>query len=128
MGLKHYLAEMQTADTLLAAIIAEPFGMLKLLSLKYTVVPPMELVHVFAKGLAKDPAKRFQSAAELIGVLHRILEGQVAVQCHISFTKRVFREMGRLVDRAPWLGFATLIGVVALVVFALVQLVRIGLA
>jgi serine/threonine-protein kinase len=80
-----------------------------------------------AKGLKKDPAQRFQSAGELISELQAILEGKVRVQCHMTLTKRVYRELGRLADRAPWVGFATLIAVAACVVFAGVEVVRLAL-
>jgi hypothetical protein len=49
------------------------------------------------------------------------------VQCHITFTKRSFRELGRLSDRAPWLAFFALLGLVAAVVFSGVQLARMAL-
>ena len=86
--------------------------------------PPAELLHVLAKGLQKDPARRYQSAAELIAHLQAILEGRVPVQCHMTFTKRSFREMGRLADRAPWVAFASLIGLAAAVLFSIGMLVR----
>ncbi len=125
IGLKHYLSDKDSMDALLAAVIAEEHTFFKLLGFPYPVrQPPAELIHVFTKGLAKDPDKRFQSAAELIATLHGILEGKVKVQCHITFTKRAFREMGRMVDRKPWLAFFALMGVAALVLFAGVQLVR----
>jgi eukaryotic-like serine/threonine-protein kinase len=125
MGGRHYLAEKQTLEELLAGVIAEDFGFMKLLGMKYpNGMPTAELIHVFVKGLQKDPAKRYQSAGELIAVLHGVLEGTVAVQCHITFTKRSFRELGRVVDRAPFLGFFMLLGLVATVVFTGVQLVR----
>jgi serine/threonine-protein kinase len=129
MGLTHYLDGKPTVEAMLASIVGEEVTFFKLLGLKYPHgMPTAELIHVIFKGLSKDPAKRFQSAAELIGLLNGILEGKVAVQCHITFAKRSFRQMGRLVDRAPYIGFATLMGISALVVFALVQLVRMAIA
>ena len=130
IGLKHYLADKESMETLMAGVTAEEFGFMKVLGLGYAPgnLPRAELVHLFVKGLSKDPEKRFQSAAELIAALHGILEGKVKVQCHITFTKRTFREMGRLVDRAPFFAFFALLTLVAAVVFAGVQLVRIAIA
>ena len=122
LGLQHYLADKQTLEALLEGIKTEDFGFFKLLDTPRR--PPGELIHLLAKGLQKDPAQRFQSAGELLAALHAILEGKVKIQCHITFTKRTFRELGRLVDRAPWAAFATLLGLVAAVVFSSVQLVR----
>jgi serine/threonine protein kinase len=128
-GLHHYLTDQPDLDAMLAAVVAEEFGFFKLLGLKYPAgSPPGELLHLIYKGLQKDPAQRFQSAGELIGALHGVLEGRAPVQCHITLTKRAYRELGRLVDRSPWLGFAMLLGFVATFVFAGVELVRIALS
>jgi serine/threonine-protein kinase len=125
LGLEHYLAGKETVEAMLSAIQSEEIGFLKLVAMHRR--PPAELLHVMAKGLKKDPAQRFQSAGELISELQAILEGKVRVQCHMTLTKRVYRELGRLADRAPWVGFATLIAVAACVVFAGVEVVRLAL-
>jgi serine/threonine protein kinase len=122
LGLEHYLASKQTLEAMLHGIKSEELGFASLISMPNR--PPAELLHVLAKGLQKDPARRFQSAAELIGLLQSILEGKVPVQCHMTFTKRSFREMGRLADRAPWVAFASLIGLAAAVLFSIGMLVR----
>jgi serine/threonine protein kinase len=126
LGLRHYLAGKETMDAMLAAVVGEPFGFLKLLGIgrQGAEVPRAEFLHLIVKGLSKDPAQRFQSADELIGVIHGILEGKVAVQCHVTFTKRVFSELSRLVDRAPMVAIVTMIGLVAAVVFAVFTLLR----
>jgi serine/threonine protein kinase len=130
VGLHYYLTEKQTLNELLSGITTEEFDIFRLLAVKYPEGrrPPGELMHLVAKGLSKDPARRFQSAGELIAALHAILEGKVQVQCHITFTKRSFRELGRLSDRAPWFAFFTLLGLLAAVVFSGVQLARMALA
>jgi eukaryotic-like serine/threonine-protein kinase len=125
LGLEHYLAGKETLEALLDAIQSEEVGFFQVLSMPRR--PPAELVHLLVKGLHKDPARRFQSAGELIAALQAILEGKVQIQCHMTFTKRTFRELGRLSDRAPWVGFATLIGLIAAVVFAGVEVVRLVL-
>jgi serine/threonine-protein kinase len=122
LGLEHYLADKETLEALLEGIKSEPMGTLKLFGMRRT--PPAELVHVLAKGLQKDPAQRFQSASDVIARLRAVLEGTAQVQCHISFTKRTFRELGRLVDRTPWVGFAVLGGLTASVGFAGFELAR----
>jgi eukaryotic-like serine/threonine-protein kinase len=125
LGLEHYLAGHATLEGMLQAIKSEEISFLKLIGMARR--PPAELLHVLAKGLQKDPARRFQSAAELISALQAILEGKVQIQCHMTFTKRIFRELGRLVDRAPWVGFAVLLGMLAAVVFAGIELARFAL-
>ncbi len=125
LGLEHYLADKTTLPAMLDAIKSQEVGYFKLLTMPRR--PPAELVHLMAKGFHKDPARRFQSAGELIAALRAILEGKVEVLCHITFTKRTFRELGRLVDRNPLAGFATLVALVAAVAFAGVELVRFAL-
>jgi serine/threonine-protein kinase len=129
VGLRHYLDDSTDMNALLARIQSDEMTFFKMLGMNYPgAAPTGELVHFFVKGLAKDPAKRFQSAREVISGLHAILEGKVLVQCHITFTKRLFREMGRLVDRSPWVAFVAMLGLVAAVVFSVAQLVRMAIA
>jgi len=130
VGLRHYLADKQTMEDLLAAVVAQDFSFFQLLGMKYPrgQVPPGELVHLFVKGLAKAPDERFQSAGELIHALNGILEGSVRIQCHITFTKRMYRELGRLTDRAPFLAFFVLLGLLGAVGFTAVQLARMAMA
>ncbi|MEP7122170.1 MAG: serine/threonine-protein kinase [Byssovorax sp.] len=129
IGLRHYLADAADMQTLLSRILSEEITFFKVLGMSYPLAaPPAELVHFIAKGLSKDPAKRFQTAGEVIAGLHAVLEGKVLIQCHITFTKRLFRELGRLVDRRPWVAFAAMLGIVAAVVFSVAQLVRMAIA
>ena len=129
IGLRHYLGEPEDMGSLLRRVISEEVSFFGLLGMSYPFgQPPAELVHFLVKGLSKDPAKRFQSAGEVIAELRGILEGKVRVQCHITFTKRLFRELGRLVDRSPWVAFAAMLGLVAAVVFSVVRLVQMAIA
>ena len=125
LGHEHYFSDRQTLDGMLDAIKSEEVGFVKLLTIGQ--VPPAELIHVLRKGLQKDPAQRFQSAADVIARLHAVLEGHAPVQCHFTLTKRVFREMGRLVDRSPFVAMFALIGICAAIVFSVVHLVRLAI-
>ena len=49
-----------------------------------------------------------------------VLDGRVAVQCHITLTKRTVREMGRFVDARPQLAFLLFVGSALTLVSALV--------
>ena len=113
ISLKHYLEGAESMDALLASIGGgEDLTFFQILFNHHPdhAPPPGELVHLVQKGLAKDRARRFQSAGEMIAALQHILEGKVAIQCHITFTKRVTRELGRFVDARPNLAFASLVG------------------
>jgi len=78
-----------------------------------------EYVHFVRRGLARDPAQRWQSAAQMIDELHLIADGRFRVQCPMTLTKRVTREIGRTVDRRPITSVSlvalSLLGVMALV-------------
>ena len=129
IGLKHYLDDSADMPTLLARIQSDEMTLYKMLGMSYPhAAPTGELIHFFVKGLAKAPAKRFQSAREVISGLHAILEGKVVVQCHITFIKRLFREMGRLVDRRPLVVVVAMLGIVSAVIFSVAQLVRMAIA
>jgi len=89
---------------------------------------PAELAHFLRRGLARDPAARWQSAGEMVDELHAILDGRCRIQCAATFTKRVSRELGRFVDHRPRLALfavsvATL-GTLALLGNAVFDLVR----
>ncbi len=77
-----------------------------------------EYVHFVRRGLARDPGRRWQSAGE-IEQLHLIADGRFRVQCPMTLTKRTTRELGRAVDRRPFLSISLvvlgLLGVIGLV-------------
>ncbi|MBI4704742.1 MAG: serine/threonine protein kinase [Deltaproteobacteria bacterium] len=120
MTLRHYLEGHESVETMLQAIIGEPFGFARLVQLSDhppRPAPPVEFLHFVAKGLSKKPGQRFQSAAEMIAALGGMLAGQVRVQCHATLAKRAARELGRFVDRHPHLGFASFVAGLALLGF-----------
>jgi serine/threonine-protein kinase len=128
-ALGHYLEDAQDLSSLLAAI---PTWERSAITLTAPRVPggrrvPAEIGHFLAKGLAVDPARRYQSADETIFVLQRILDGSFDVQCPVTFTKKGSRLLGKLVDRAPLVAMITATTVFALVAFALVQLGRMAI-
>jgi serine/threonine-protein kinase len=129
--LRHYLADKQTTEDLLAAVIVHEPSHGELIAAAYSHPhqrPPAELVHFVQRGMAKDPARRYQSANEMIDMLQRILEGRLDVQCAVTMQKRMLREAVRMVDRAPWISFAVLFGIVGALVFTVVMLVRMAIS
>jgi len=129
ISLRHHLAHATSLDALLTMVGASEPSFLQLLNARHPDHrPPVELVHFVHKGLALDPARRWQSAEEMIWELERVIDGQIAVNCHVTFTKRLARELGRFVDRRPMLAVFALLGVMAMLVFAVVQAVRVAIA
>jgi serine/threonine-protein kinase len=89
---------------------------------------PSELAHFLARGLQKDPARRWQSASDMLAELYAIQDGRVRVQCVGTFTKRMTREAGRFVDRRPILAFSLFVLVAFAMVGSLLQaLIRLAL-
>ncbi|HEX7603190.1 MAG TPA: serine/threonine-protein kinase [Polyangiaceae bacterium] len=105
LTLHHYLEDRQTLADMLQAIIAGDVNVLTFSTLNPAQGPvPLELLYICGKGLRKEPSERFQSAAEMIDRFAATLDGRVKVQCPITLTKRMTRELGRFVDRHPFLG------------------------
>jgi serine/threonine protein kinase len=131
LGLRHYLAhKSDDLNTLLAAVDREPadvrgFGLYKN---PHQGPPPVELLILCQRGLQKDPAGRFQSAAEMLTALQAFLEGRGEVRCMYSFTKRSIRESGRFFDRHPHAALYMFMGLVALALTGLVSLVLAAVA
>jgi serine/threonine-protein kinase len=122
IGLRHYLHDAETMEQVLARVgSSEDLTFFQLMGGHHPAhpMPPAELIHFVYKGMAKDPSRRFQSASEMIFALQQVLEGKVRVQCHITFTKRLARELGRFVDARPWIAFLMMLGTVALLIFGL---------
>ncbi len=125
LALQHYLPQRATVPELLTAIVSDDHVMASRLEPnRYQSPVPAELGWYVEKGLAKDRAARYQSVTEMIDHLHRVMSGQFAVQCPVTFMKRVGGSGVRFADRNP---VALMIGLgsfAALVGFAVFELVR----
>lgn len=125
--LRHYLADETTTAGLLGAIIAKDVGGAdeQQMACPAQQGMPAELMYVSLKGMAKEPAQRaYASASDMVAELQRVLSGTFSVNCKVTMTKRVFRELARKVDNHPKLMFYSMIGVAIAVVFAVVEAVR----
>jgi serine/threonine-protein kinase len=104
MTLRHYLADKTTIATLLTGVLEKdlpPVFRTDLYGHEHQPPPPAEYLHFLHRGMKKDPEQRWQSAQEMIDSLEAALEGRCAIQCPVTFTKRMIRESGRFVDRHP---------------------------
>jgi eukaryotic-like serine/threonine-protein kinase len=103
LTLRHYLTH--RADSVYTLIEAVQHESIAIEDLGGPAGPqaniPPELRHICATGLAKDPARRFQSAGEMIEQMRRYIDGRYDVKCMFTLTKRMLREGGRMVDRRP---------------------------
>ena len=119
MGLRHYLAH--RSDSMFGLIDAVQNEHVDLFAGDAQFPPEMH--HICNRGLAKDPAQRYPSAAAMIADIRAYVDGTFHVKCMFTLTKRVLREGGRFVDRRPWVAVTlamvqtslSLVGVAALV-------------
>lgn len=123
VSLHHYLEKKTTHDAMLKAILSDEVTLESVVagSQAHGVQMPLELVHFIVKGLAKDPSQRHQSAGEMAAHLQCVLEGRFDVYCHVTLIKRVLRESARLLDTHPRLITIALLGMIAAVLFSVVQ-------
>ncbi len=128
--LRHYLGDRPSVEATLAAVVGEEISIRRLFREEHPHQPrpPVELAYTIARGLQKDPARRFQTAGEMIEELQDVLVGRGAVRCQVTFTKRALREMARFVDRRPAIAMLAMLAVVASVIFTGATLVHAVLA
>ncbi len=117
LTLKHPLAEKTTLHEMLLGISHESPPLAGMVSHPHQPSISMDLSWFLRKGLAKDPAERYASIAEMIARLERRAEGDIPVQCPITFMKHGTNRLGRFIDRRPFLAtflmFASAIAVIA---------------
>jgi serine/threonine-protein kinase len=100
--LRHPFADRTTLAEMLHGVKNEVVPITGLVPSAHQPPTPMDLSWFVRKGLAKDAASRYQSATEMIGALTRRAEGDIAVNCHITFMRRVTVLGTRFVDRHPF--------------------------
>jgi serine/threonine-protein kinase len=103
LAVRHYLSHCKNPREILAAVTGEGFPYMRLVFIRNPrhPVPPAEILHVVARGLAKDPADRYQSVQEMIDDLKRIRDGRCPVSCPATLAKRMTDTVGRAVGRHP---------------------------
>jgi serine/threonine-protein kinase len=117
LGLKHYLDHCTTVEAVLDGVQTAHAPAPSFVPSPHQPPAPMDLSWYVRKGLAKEPAMRYQTVREMIERLDDRENGIVPVQCPITFSKRLMRLPIRFVDRHPLL-FMALLGVFVLGVVA----------
>lgn len=130
LALRHYFIEHQSLNSMILAIGTEPMTLNRLRISHHPRHPPIpaEFVHLLGRGLAKDPAQRFQSASSLIEAIQQILEGRMRIDCPVTFLKRLVRAAGRFIDRfpaiTPWVFYPVVVMLFFSVVYTTYSLLR----
>jgi serine/threonine-protein kinase len=108
MTLRTYVTPQKSMKATLMAVLTDKPTHPMMVWSKLQPPTPVELGHFILKGLAKDPADRFQTIAEMRERLQLIREGYIPVQCPFTFTKRVFHGFLHQVDHHPILSLTAL--------------------
>ncbi len=103
LSLRHPLEGKQSLRDMLEAVKNEPIPTLFAGKHPHQSVVPADLAWYVHKGLAKDPAARYQTVAEMIVRLRRRKEGWIPVECQITFTLRLANILRNFVIRHPTL-------------------------
>ena len=123
LTLRYYLADKQTLQGLLFAVMNEPPPDLHAARL------PQEFIHFLRRGLSKDPAQRFQSVAQMLDELQAIAEGRIHVECAFTAMRRTGNEFNRMVRDRPMMAltaFGLLIGMALFGVVAAVLMIALS--
>jgi serine/threonine-protein kinase len=101
LTLVHPFAGIQETQRVLEAVVRDPIPLAGFMKHPNQPQVPMDMSWVLKKGVAKNPAERFQSADEMIRRLDDRAEGKVPIQCHITATIRINYEIMRQVKFHP---------------------------
>jgi serine/threonine-protein kinase len=99
--LKHYLDGRESLGKILEGVEKVSPVVEALESNPHQPPVPAELAWFVAKGMSKDPARRYQSVEEMTQQLQHLQEGRISVQCQRTFLKRCLYEVMGFVDRYP---------------------------
>lgn len=113
LGLRHYLDDLRSLHTVLAAVITRTAPSPSDLSSPHQPRVPMDLAWFVERGLRKDPAQRYPSVLAMIERLEARAAGKIPVQCPNTLLKRSGLEILGLFDRYPPLATVLLVSLVA---------------
>ena len=99
LTLSHYLADCADVDAMLKAIPTRAVPLASMVASPHQDPVPMDLTWFVNPGVQKDPAKRYASVDAMLQRLARRAEGDIPVQCHVTFTKRASTTGLRFVNR-----------------------------
>lgn len=118
LTLTHYLADAPDLDAILEGVrTVEPTPPAELVSPHQTLVPP-ELSWMVRGAVAKSPDERYPTVEAWLKRLDDLADGEIPVQCPVTFQKHWLARLGSLIDRypLPWmvgLGVGAVVMVVA---------------
>ncbi|HEX8820092.1 MAG TPA: serine/threonine-protein kinase [Archangium sp.] len=99
--LNHYLEGRQSLADVLEGVQKHQPELFEIPNNPHQSGVPCELGWFLTKGLAKDPAQRYQSVDEMMEALRAVMDGRIQVLCQRTAIKRGLHGLLRQVDRNP---------------------------
>jgi serine/threonine-protein kinase len=103
LALEHPLSGKQTVTEVLSAIISGEASSGKVMEKGLRAGMPAEWVNLVKKGMTRDRDQRLPSVAALEEGVKGVLDGRVAIECHVTFAKRAIHGLLHWIDRHPFL-------------------------
>ncbi|PJB33800.1 MAG: serine/threonine protein kinase [Deltaproteobacteria bacterium CG_4_9_14_3_um_filter_63_12] len=119
--LQHYLHDVSNLSGMLMGAVHRDQPFATLAKNPYQGPVPPEYAHMMRPGMAKDPAQRYQTVAEVMNRLGKAMRGEFSAQCAVTFVKSTGNKLVKSVDTSPipmailYIGLAVLVLGLALV-------------
>ncbi len=124
VGLEHYLHAHTDSQAMLAGVQEVEPKLLKIPRNPTQGQVPMDILWFVHAGIHKDRELRYPNVAAMLQRLDDRAEGRIPIQCHVTFTQRVFNEATRIAVRHPVAALAGYaLAVVAVIVAVVVALI-----
>jgi serine/threonine-protein kinase len=125
LTLQHYLHDCETVEQMLEAVRTRSVPAASFVPSPHQPRVPMDLGWLVHDGTHRDPAKRYPSAQAMLDRVARRAEGDIPIQCHVTFTKQMNNKMMKFFDRNVFLVTGVVgIGVVAAIGEAVASMMR----
>ncbi len=106
LTLRHYLAHKKTVAAMLTGVVEDAVPGLFEAPSPHQGMPPGEYGLVVQRATAKAPQARWGSVGEMMGALQMAVEGRMHIQCPVTFTRRMTRDVNLVVRERPMLAMA----------------------
>jgi serine/threonine-protein kinase len=114
MTLEHYLGDQPSVISTLRGVSEHTPTFPALVTSPHQRPVPAEFCHVINHAMAKDPAARYASAAAMSAAIQAALDGDFAVECHVTFVKHMSHKLNRAADLMPHYATQLKVGVALL--------------
>jgi eukaryotic-like serine/threonine-protein kinase len=101
LTLQHPLEKKDSLEAVLEGISNDPLPSVFAICGAGPDPVPAELGHFVRRGLEKEPAARFQTVTAMLERLRARAEGDIPIQCPVTFMKSMTGRWTRFVDRNP---------------------------